>query len=104
MGRYAQKRRGGGGPPTPSALNHMILATITSDPHIEITYSAEVDAGDFTFTDFLTVPNAIEPISFGQASATSIDVEWSDSVLLETAVAYTGGIANIETPQTIAIT
>ena len=104
MGRWAQRRLAGGGPPLPVDLIQIVSAVIDGTNFILLTYSAAVDIGDFLNSDFETVPNVRESIDITDPAANELYLEYSGGALAETAITYHGTAPGILTPQTIALT
>jgi hypothetical protein len=102
MGRYAQRRRSGGGPPGAPPLIQ-ILEARADGTEIYVLYSGNVTDSDFELTDFeftdgfqtpLTITND-EPETLLLTVTTTVD---------EGFVSYNGNVSGVLTPQTVELT
>jgi hypothetical protein len=100
MGRWAQRQRTGGGINQPI---QMIAAVGFSGTVIDIEYSAPISVLALTAADFESNPSGEAGIVRAQISPTKARVTFSGPIGSDTDVTYTGSVANVVSPQTIAI-
>jgi hypothetical protein len=103
MGRYAQRRRSGGGPPGAPPLIEMILATVDGT-EVAVDYSGPVTAGDFELTDFLFADGAVNPTVIAQSDTEQLSLTTAAPISADTDLTYSGDAPGILTPQTITLT
>lgn len=101
MGRWSQRRRTGGGPPTGTALIEMTSAVIGPADEVVVTYSANVTAGDFPGGEFASAPSGEFELSIAQESPSSLRLSMSGTVAGDVDLTYSGAVPGILTPQTI---
>lgn len=90
MGRYAQRRIRGGGPP-PSTGTHLASAVLEADTTLILaTFSADIDAGDFTTSDFTTDVMGATCLTIGQATSDTLELGWDTDVGAATTLTYNG--------------
>jgi len=87
MGRWAQRRRNGGGPQT---VKYMVEATITSATTSEVRYNLPVVPSDFGIASFGSTPSGEIESSLAQVNATTIEITWGGPVTGDVNVEYTG--------------
>lgn len=107
MGRWAQRRRTGGGPAalTPSTLGQLVLAERDADTvSVHAVWSAPVTDTDFVGSDFETLPGNITIATITQDGANGLLLEFVAPVTLEATLSYTGSAPGIITPDSIALT
>lgn len=101
MGRWAQRRRGGGGI---RDINKMIAAEVTAPDTELVTYAYAVSASALDATTFHSQPSNEEGIDVFQNGANGIRIVYGNDVSLDTFLSYTGSTPGILTPQQIAFT
>lgn len=102
MGRYAQRRRSGGGPPGAPPLIQMTEG-IVDGSEVAVVYDGDVTAGDFELTDFLFSDGAQNPTSIAQNASNELLLELLTTVD-EGDLTYSGDVSGVLTPQTIELT
>lgn len=104
MGRWAQRRRTGGGnaPTAGQILGHLVAATIDDATHATGTWNVPVSAGDFDAADFTSASSQETGISIAQAGTYALTVEFSGTITGDADFEYTGDTANLLTPDTVA--
>ena len=104
MGRWAQRRHRGGGPPAASALNFITEAAVDADPQFASTSPTHepVDALNFVATEFVSNPSGTVADDVQQDGANGVLVDFLISIATDTSITYNGGASGILTPQTIA--
>lgn len=104
MGRWAQRRISGGGPPATPTIVQMISAAFDGLTLVVVTYDGPVTASDFEATDFETHIGGLQPEAVNQMSATELQLDFGVVVTTEAELEYSGDVPNVLTPQTIEIT
>ena len=105
MGRWAQRRHCGGGPPTSAVLIIITLAEYGGPAEsLVATYSADVNAGDFDPLDFESDPAEIPCISIAQGGSNSLILTFDADVDQETLLKYHGDTPGVLSPQFVDIT
>lgn len=102
MGRWAQNRRSGGGPPV-AALNQMVNVSDVTDATATVIYQTAVNGASLDAADFHTLPNAREGISILQVNPTTLEIEFDNFINDQSSIEYAGSAPNILSPQIIAI-
>lgn len=100
MGRWAQRRRAGGGSPS---LNSMIRAVQSGAFSLQVTYASDVSADDFTPGMFAEQTDDIVPVAVFQLSPNSLELNFSSELENASELIYIGNVLGTRTPQTIAI-
>jgi len=102
MGRWAQRKRAGGGG---ESLNY--ITNVHSVPGIDtlqVTYHAPVDPDALDPAAFQSIPSA----SFGQGKApnseTQVEIFYGDDISADTTLDYDGTTPGLLTPQTVPFT
>lgn len=101
MGRWAQRRRGGGGP---NPLNQIISASIQGPVLIEAVYAAPVDGAGFDVAVFESDPSAEQSSSYSIGPSTTLQIFFDFSVIGDTSLTYSGTTPGILSPQTVPLT
>lgn len=103
MGRWAQRRRGAGGGGT--AETFIVITTNHKDSFTQstVTYSANVNSGDFAAADFVANPFGGSVTGVAQGASNQLVLTWDD-IENETSLTFSGLVPNIETPQTVLFT
>lgn len=101
MGRWAQRRRGGGGSPT---LNQMINVTRDGDEQMIVTYRNVVNVSDLQTSGFLANPGAVTPPGVTQLSPTQLTVDFEADTSAFTTLVYAPPTSGFVAPQQITIT
>lgn len=104
MGRWSQRRRAGGGPPSFTAENRIIEAVLTSIDVLDLTYAATVDASVFNLANFTTLPGGTNPATFTTLDATHFQLNFGVDISSDTTLEYDGVIPGFESPQDVTIT
>jgi len=104
MGRWAQRRRTGGGPPAGAALITITEAEVTDTTEILVSFSANVNAGDFDPTDFTTQPSNATGTVFGAAGANYINTYFDHDITADTTITYNGTAPGVQSPDVHPIT
>ena len=103
MGRWSHRKRMGGGPPTAAVgLTSMTVATIGPADRATVTYSAAITAGDFTPSDFASLPSTETGAMITQADVNKLLIEMTGSIGGDTDLQYIDSAPGILSPQTIA--
>lgn len=98
MGRWAQRRRTGGG----MSLNFMTDAVQFDVDKATATYLAPINAAFFTGTEFFTAPSNQTSTSVVQQTANKLTVDFPLEISDDDTLTYTGTVASVLNPQTIA--
>lgn len=98
MGRWAQRRRAGGGPQT---VNYIVQIDATGSPVVTATYNANIDVGEFAAANFVRNDTAAPADSVSSAGPKLLEIEFTDPVNAATSITYTGTANNVRSPQTI---
>lgn len=102
MGRWAQRRRGGGDPKSvQGALLQIEDANITSTTEVTAEYSGEISAAGFSDGDFTSLNSNETSISVTQFSANELVIEFSGTITGDDQIEYTGTKPGVLTPQTV---
>lgn len=104
MGRWAQRRRGGGGTPAATELVSITQAQITASQEIEVTYSQDVSDADYNAGDYQSNTSGEIGSSLMNSASNRLTIFFASSVVGDTDVAYTGAATNTLTPQTVNYT
>lgn len=96
MGRWAQRKRGGGGE---TALNVIRVAQIIPTQTIRLTYWKPVDASQFAAGAFDTLPDNITCAAVSQIGTYQVDLQMDDNVTDQDEVRYVGDTPGILSPQ-----
>src|SRR3972149_5303461 len=99
MGRWAQRKRAGGGPVT---LNQMIQAVKTGGILVEVEWSADVDPASFEPTAFTSEPSGIINQAFAVIGPRRLELQFEFPVDADTELVYLGLTPGMLTPQTIS--
>lgn len=102
MGRWAQRRRTGGGAASQEDLIYMVTATVTSSLVITVSYNKAVSSGDLDPTKFVT-NEVLVPDSVEQVDATTVEVVFLDNISATSFLTWSGIVTNVVTPQTIPV-
>lgn len=100
MGRWAQRRRAGGGPST--APTQIILAQLSGTDFVELTYNRTVNVADFSELNF-TTNTAVTAVGVGQTATNKLIVDFGEDISGAGSLTYTGTTPAVISPQTIAI-
>ena len=99
MGRWSQRRRSGGGPPT--ALIEMTQVNVFLFNDLDVDYSGQVDANDLDPGAFQSAPSD----EFGQTAvnqtSTQVRIHFAAPINADDTLTYTGVTPGILTPQVI---
>lgn len=107
MGRWAQRRRAGGGsspdsaPPTIAQLLEAHIDGIVTEQAV---YTTPITAGDFSPGDFVSNPSGGTSTIVLQINATTIEIEFDNIVTGDDTLEYAGTNPNVITPDSVAIT
>lgn len=101
MGRWAQRRRAGGGSPV---LNSMIYAAAVGGADADVTYATTIDAAELDPDSFTSNPSGEQGLTINQLTDTKIEISFSGDVSGDTTLLYAGVVIGIRTPQTISYT
>lgn len=107
MGRWAQKKRCGGGPLNPNApANSIVSATIIDATDAGVTFAQPVLDLEVLPGDFTSEPSGFSPAATVGISDTEFTLQFGlgDVITLDTDLVYTGTIPNVQTPETIPYT
>lgn len=104
MGRWAQRRRAGGGPNLDVEISMISAETGGSLEEILITYSSDVTAGNFDAGDFTSLPSNETGDNLAQGGSDQLIVAFLNPVDTDTSLNYAGSSPGIQSPQTIART
>lgn len=103
MGRWAQRRIRGGSQGATAALNFMLSGFISGSFDAFVTYNADLDVGDLTATDFMSLPTMFVGNSLTQTMSNEIAVTFIDDIAAETSLLYNGAAPGFLTPDTIGL-
>ncbi len=98
MGRWAQRRLGGGGSP---ALIQMIHVEKTGSDTLVVTYSGVIDANEFENADFEDFGGGQFASGVAQDSPDKIELTFPDAVANNGQLNYAGDVLGILNPQSI---
>lgn len=98
MGRWAQRKRTGGGAPV---LNYMVDAVKGTDFLSTAEYQNAVDATQLDDVTFVSTPSATPGLAVDQNGTHEIVITWDANTAGDTGITYTGVTPGIVTPQTI---
>jgi len=101
MGRWAQARRRGGGPPI---LNYITRAQPVAADRVRLHYRSIVSETDFTPTDFTSEPAGTPGDAIVQVGPTLLDLTLLGTVGADTELLYSGATPGVVTPQTVLYT
>ena len=104
MGRWAQRRHNGGGPPTSVVLAKMVTAQHGGDSTIvEVYYDRDVTAANFVGTEFTAQPDERVSITVSQLDANALEVEFAGDVTDQTSIEYSGSVEGVLSPDSVPI-
>lgn len=103
MGRWAQRRRSGGGSSLAPPLIQMIEA-LNDGITLSIEYSGAVTAGDFDTAAFHVQPSDDQPDEIEQNGANGLNLNFSGDISGQTLLEYSGVTAGVLSPQAIGLT
>lgn len=98
MGRWAARRRTGGGPPL---LNYITRAQIGGPTTVTLTYAADVAAASLDPANFESSPSGASGIGLAQATARVLTLETNDPVDTDSDITYGGSTPGFLTPQNV---
>ena len=101
MGRWAQRRVRGGGPPTAAAIEITIATHDPIDDFSFLDYSADITGIPFNAADYTTNPSGLTGIAVNQTAPDQISVLFAMLYPADTSISYTGSEPGILTPQTV---
>lgn len=104
MGRWAQRRRAGGGPGAAIAIIHLVAATVTGAATMTATYSGPPDISGLDPTDFLAVINGENGDDIAALGGNQIQIHFAGSIFGETTLEYSGTTPGYLTPDSVAVT
>lgn len=102
MGRYAQRRRSGGGTPALTPLASITSVETDGTDQI-INWDRPVNAADFALTDFVYSDGFQNPLTIIQANPIRFDTTTAVGLSSGT-LTYAGDVPAVVSPQTIDIT
>lgn len=100
MGRWAQRRRAGGGINQPITI---ISVSRQSNVVLHVQFSSPVNYLAFANDAFTTSPGNIPSDAIGPVSADTIGVLFGSIITAETSVTYDDDVANVVSPETVPI-
>lgn len=105
MGRWAQRRRrGGGGPSETQTLARMTSAMLDGTALIvTVTYTGNVTAAAFNTTDFLDVDESATPVSIAQGATNEAILTFELFLNNSDTLVYTGTAAGVLTPDSATL-
>lgn len=106
MGRWAQRKRSGGGnlaPITPD-LPQMVSASITGANTARVFYSAPVNASEFGGGDHESISSHAITTNYIQNDDYSIDATFDDTITGDTSLEWHGTAPPLKTPDEIPYT
>jgi len=103
MGRWAQRRRGGGGA-THTPLVQMVSATAIGAFNIDVAYTGNITAAAFAVTAFATIPSVHQPTLIAQDGPTGLNLTFADNISAETDLEFTNGVSGVLSPDAQPIT
>jgi hypothetical protein len=105
MGRWAQRRVRGGGPPAPvTGLLRIVSGEFLDEGACNLTYNGPIDATSLNAGDFHDTDNITDGFSLTQVSPTVIRLEWFDGVTaINDLCNYDGSATGVESPQLFTI-
>lgn len=99
MGRWAQRRRTGGGP---TVFNYMLAIGHAGNFDTLAEYAYNINSLTLSPAAFASIPSAHVPTGIVQSGVKRVDIQWADSQAAETGLTYSGTTPAIRTPQTIS--
>lgn len=103
MGRWAQRRRTGGG--GQSHLVQMVLADLQADPHfVLVTWSGPVLATWFATNAFIETENSSDSVAITQSSTNALLIEFADTTASDASVSVSSQTGQAAAPDSIVIT
>lgn len=102
MGRWAQRTRRGGGPPTPSCAT-IIHALLLDPATVDIDFTIDVDVADFNASDFTVPVDGLTGISIVQAGSNTVEVDLGGSTTVGSILHYAGTAPGVCSPQNATI-
>lgn len=102
MGRWAQRRRAGGGPTFPPVLISITLVVVDGANELVVTYSGNVDPGDFSNSDFITDSSLAVPTSITDLDTNILLLTFGVDVSDSQNLVYSGNVSGVLTPQSVA--
>jgi hypothetical protein len=103
MGRWAQRARGGGGPPTAAVL-HIIGAFSNGIDNVDVQYNGNVDALTFNAADFNVGPSGQTSDGILAQSGDTLTLDFATSIAGQATMNYNGSTTGVQTPDSIALT
>lgn len=105
MGSHAQRRiRGARRGADANALIQIRSALALDTLTIRLTYTEDVDAGDFIASDFIANPFAIDCDSVAQVTGNVLDLTMHEDISEQATVQFTGlAPTNVLSPQEVAL-
>jgi len=101
MGRWAQRKRGGGGQIS-AYLNFLTAATIDSANFVSMDWFRPITASTLAANQFKTQPSGFVPFDVQQDGANGTLIEFIEDVSMETALHYDGDARANLSPQVVA--
>lgn len=100
MGRFAQRRIRGGGPPSPTvALNRMNSAA-PDVFNVEVAYEQDIDATTLAGPDFTSNPSGNIGAAILQLATNTIQIAIDTAGVTDVSITYAGPNPTVESPQT----
>lgn len=106
MGRWAQRKRSGGGnlaPITPT-LGKMVSATITGADTARVIYSVPINASEFTPTDFQSQASAALGLNMIQNDDYSVDITFDNPITGDATLGWNGTAPVLQSPDEVPYT
>jgi hypothetical protein len=100
MGRWAQRKRAGGGPSAPS-LTQIDTATLASNTQADLFYNNSVTATDFDPATFTSSPSGVFGTAITQAGPNEFLIDLTGSAAGDDEIQYTGSVSGVLTPQSV---
>lgn len=104
MGRFAQRKRTGGGPQLQVLPILLLEGFIVTSNEITAVFSGNVTDTDFDNAFFETQPDTFSPDSITQSAANELLLFFSEDITDQTHLSYVGTVPNIPQPQTVPLT
>lgn len=99
MGRFAQRRRAGGGG---TVQNRIVSAVLTAPTFCKLQYASNISISGLNASDFTSEPTNIDCNDVTQNGARGVVLEWDMAITGETGLTYSGARQDLVSPQTIS--